>query len=294
MKFISETAGERVDVYLVKQQPSFSRGYFQKLINAGQVKVNGESVVSHYRMKQGDTVEVFFVSEPSELIAEKRELSIVHEDDDIIVINKPAGLVVHPACGHPRGTLLNALAGHASGAFTPLLVHRLDKDTSGVLIVAKNERAKNSLVKQFQHRVVKKVYLAVVTGCVSEERGSIEAPLGRSPNDRKKMVVGPLAKKTAFTEFVVLQRTQQLSLLEVHPVTGRTHQIRSHLSYIKHPVAGDVTYGGPEQIGEHQFKRHMLHAYRISFTHPSTSRTVKFMAPPPPDILHFFKDKIKE
>jgi hypothetical protein len=173
--------------------------------------------------------------------------------------------------------------------------HRLDKDTSGIMVIAKNERAKHSLVRQFQHRVVKKVYIAAVNGCVSEAKGRIEAPLGRSPEDRKKMTVGPHAKKMAVSEFCVLYRSREFSLLEVSPVTGRTHQIRSHLAYIGHPVLGDTTYGGPQNLDGRIFNRQMLHAYTIAFTQPSTGKTVKFCAPLPPDMTGLVPgDRLKE
>jgi 23S rRNA pseudouridine1911/1915/1917 synthase len=216
-------------------------------------------------------------------------LNIIYEDDDILILNKDAGIVVHPACGHQTGTILNALAGHAKGKFQPMLVHRLDNDTSGVLVVAKNERAKNSIVKQFQNRAVRKVYLVAVAGCVGENKGRIEAPLGRSPNDRKKIVVGPLAKKMAVTDFVVLKRRKEYSLLEIHPVTGRTHQIRSHMVFIGHPVLGDKTYGGKERIGDRLFLRQMLHAYKIGFNHPGTGKRVEFCAELPVDMHKLFE-----
>jgi 23S rRNA pseudouridine1911/1915/1917 synthase len=246
-------------------------------------------VVSHYALRLGDRIAVNFITEAKVLLAEKIALDILYEDDDLVIVNKPAGMVVHPACGHASGTLLNALAGHAAGRFASLLVHRLDKDTSGVIITAKNERAKNSLVKQFQGRAVRKTYLAAVKGSVNESQGRIEAPLGRSPSDRKMMVVGPLAEKMAITEFSVVHRTPHYSLIEAHPVTGRTHQIRSHFAYIGHPVLGDAMYGGPERIDAREFHRQMLHAHHVSFTHPSTGKRVEFTAPPPEDIAALWK-----
>jgi 23S rRNA pseudouridine1911/1915/1917 synthase len=286
-----DTSKERIDSWLSSKFVQYSRGYFQRLIKAGNVKVNGTTTSTHYRVKPDDAIEVELVFDaPGIIIEEKIPLDIVHEDDDIIVVNKPVGLVVHPACGHPTGTLLNALAGHAGGKFYPLLVHRLDKDTSGVMVIAKNERAKNSLVKQFQKRAVKKVYLAAVVGCVLENKGMIEAPLGRSPDDRKKMVVGPLAKKMAVTEFVVVYRSKSLSLIEAHPVTGRTHQIRSHFAYIGHPVLGDRTYGGPEKMDGRLFTRQLLHAHHLTFMHPATGKKVEFTAPPPDDIREIWKE----
>ena len=280
---------KRLDVYLTNLYPGYSRGYFQKLIKTGQATVNGKKVSSHYGIKEGDDINVSFAAAPTELVAQDMPLAIIYEDDDVMLINKPAGLVVHPACGHHDGTLLNALAGYAKDKFEPMLVHRLDKDTSGIMIVAKNERAKNSLVKQFQRHGVRKTYFAAAAGAISEEKGRIEAPLGRSPVDRRKIVVGPLASKMAITEFSVVYRSRGYSLLEVHPVTGRTHQIRSHLAYIGHPVLGDVTYGGPESVGSSVFKRQMLHAYKVSFIHPAKSKRMEFSAPLPEDMERLWK-----
>jgi 23S rRNA pseudouridine1911/1915/1917 synthase len=203
-------------------------------------------------------------------------------------------MVVHPACGHYDDTVLNALYAHAGGKFIPFLVHRLDKDTSGILVIAKNEKAKNSLVKQFEKRAVKKVYMTAVKGNINEDRGRIEAPLGRSPNDRKKIVVGPLAKKNSVTEFKVLFRSRDYSVLEVYPLTGRTHQIRSHMVYIGHPVIGDIYYGGPASSAGRTFVRQMLHARRISFTHPTTGKKVEFEAPVPDDMKGLYNETKKK
>ena len=217
-------------------------------------------------------------------------LNIVYEDDDIIVINKQADLVVHPSFGHETGTLLNALLYHFKGKCSPFMVHRLDKDTTGAIIFAKNEKSKVSLSKQFQKRTVHKTYVTAVTGTVVEEQGRIEAPLGRSMQNRKIIEVGPLAKKMAITEFKVLSRSRDVSLLEVHIITGRTHQIRSHMKYIGHPVLGDVDYGGSDHLKDVKFTRQMLHSYRVRFTHPVTSKEMEFIAPLPEDMKSLFKN----
>lgn len=286
-----DKATGRLDVFLAEKYPDYSRGYFQRLIKGGSAKVNGREVLPSHGVKPGDEITFEFLEAKKEIPSDADiPLGVIYEDDDVLVVNKQPGLVVHPACGHETGTLLNALVAKAGGKYAPLMVHRLDKDTSGVIVIAKNERAKKSLVKQFQSRAIKKVYLAAVKGEVKDKKGHIEAPLGRSPEDRKKIAVGPNAKKDAITEFTTTFSGKEYSLLEVRPLTGRTHQIRSHLSYIGHPVLGDPTYGGPEKTSSREFKRQMLHAFRITFSHPSKHKRVVFEAPIPDDM----KDLLKE
>ena len=280
---------KRIDAYLAHRFDEYSRGYFQRQIQQGRVLVNTKPVTPHQPLKVGDVVEMTFEELARPLIGEDVPVSVVYEDDDILIINKSVGMVVHPACGHWSGTLLNALVGRSQQHYTPLLVHRLDKDTSGVMIVAKNERAKHSLVAQFQKRVIKKVYYAIVCGVIHERRGRIDAPLGRSAQDRKKIEVGPLARKPAITEFKVVGRGPGVTLVEAYPLTGRTHQIRSHFAFIGHPVAGDVVYGGAIEIEGQVFTRHMLHAGSITFTHPAKSKTVTFTVPLPPDMVPYWK-----
>jgi 23S rRNA pseudouridine1911/1915/1917 synthase len=287
---VEDNEGDRLDVFLTRKFPESSRSYIQRLINSGDVKLNGSATSSSHSVKIGEQVSLVFHEKISEAVAQDIPLNIIHEDRDILIINKPAGLVVHPACGHESGTLVNAILGYSKGKFQPLLVHRLDKDTSGVMIVAKNERARTSIVKQFQKRVVKKTYLLIAEGRINEKKGSIDAPLGRSLQDRKKIVVGPLSKKESVTEFEVIERTANYTLVKAHPLTGRTHQIRSHFAYIGHPIVGDETYGGRIVIDNKKFKRQMLHAYTISFTHPSLHKTISFQAPVPGDMKKYFKN----
>jgi 23S rRNA pseudouridine1911/1915/1917 synthase len=285
---------ERVDSFLASFYKEYSRAYFQKLIDkkarGGAVLVNDKEVSSSYKLKNGDIVSVEFADEnPTlEIKPQNIDLNIVYEDADIIVVNKPPDIVVHPSYGHPDGTLLNALLGYAAGRFTPFLVHRLDKDTSGLIIFAKNEKSKISLSKQFQNRAVKKIYYAAVKGNIFEKKGRIEAPLGRSPDNRKIMSVSSIAKKHAISEFKVLARKAEMTLLEVRIITGRTHQIRSHLKFINHPVIGDKQYGGPETVEGKVFGRQMLHSAFIAFTHPKTSKPVEFSAPLPKDMKDIF------
>jgi 23S rRNA pseudouridine1911/1915/1917 synthase len=269
----------------------YSRTYFQKIIKENKVLVNGKTVNPSYKVKSGDEISYTLEEEQTIFLSpEKIPLSIIYEDDDIVVINKQSDLVVHPSFGHETGTLLNALLYHFKGKCSPFMVHRLDKDTTGAIIFAKNEKSKVSLSKQFQKRTIHKTYVTAVTGTVVEEQGRIEAPLGRSMQNRKIIEVGPLAKKMAITEFKVLSRSRDVSLLEVHIITGRTHQIRSHMKYIGHPVLGDVDYGGSDHLKDIKFTRQMLHSYRVRFTHPITSKEMEIIAPLPNDMKSLFKN----
>ena len=282
---------ERLDCFMNNLHKEYSRTYFQKIIKENKVLVNGKNVNPSYKVKVGD--EIVYTLEEEQIISLKPEnipLNILYEDDDIIVINKQADLVVHPSFGHETGTLLNALLYHFKGKCSPFMVHRLDKDTTGAIIFAKNEKSKVSLSKQFQKRTIHKTYVTAVTGTVVEEQGRIEAPLGRSMQNRKIIEVGPLAKKMAITEFKVLSRSRDVSLLEVHIITGRTHQIRSHMKYIGHPVLGDVDYGGSDHLKDIKFTRQMLHSYRVRFTHPTNSKEIEIVAPLPNDMKSLFKN----
>lgn len=281
---------ERIDAYLASLYKEYSRAYFQKLIENGAVMVNDNPVLASYKLKSGDLITVNFADESSDLEIKPQNinLNIIYEDEDILIVNKPPDIVVHPSYGHPDGTLLNALMGYAAGRFSPYLVHRLDKDTSGLIIFAKNEKSKISLSKQFQNRAVKKIYYAAVKGNIFENKGRIEAPLGRSPENRKIMSVNSVAKKHAISEFKVLARKADITLLEVRIITGRTHQIRSHLKFINHPVVGDKEYGGPQNVEGKSFGRQMLHSAFIAFTHPRTSKPVEFKAPLPKDMEEIF------
>ena len=291
-KFVCEKdTNERLDCFMNNLHKEYSRTYFQNMIKDGKLLVNGKKVNPSYKVKQNDNIEYNIEDEsPISLKPENIPLNIIYEDDDIIVINKQADLVVHPSFGHETGTLLNALLYHFKGKCSPFMVHRLDKDTTGAIIFAKNERAKVSLSKQFQKRTIHKTYVTAVTGTVVEEQGRIEAPLGRSMQNRKIIEVGPLAKKMAITEFKVLSRSRDVSLLEVHIITGRTHQIRSHMKYIGHPVLGDVDYGGSDHLKDIKFTRQMLHSYRVRFTHPVTSKEMEFVASLPEDMKSLFKN----
>ncbi|MDR2395160.1 MAG: RluA family pseudouridine synthase [Endomicrobium sp.] len=283
---------ERIDHYLASVYTAYSRSYFQKLTLEQKIFVNDKPVLASYKLKCDDVINIEFKQEKTNKIEpENIKLDIVYEDNDIIIINKQSGIVVHPSYGHASGTLLNALVAHSNGKYNPYLVHRLDKDTSGIIIFAKNEKSKISISKQLQNRAIKKVYYAAVKGIIVENKGRIEAPLGRSPQNRKLMSVNSLAKKMAITEFKVISRKDGYTLLEVRIITGRTHQIRSHMKYINHPVVGDFQYGGPDMINGKSYQRQMLHAYNITFTHPRTSKEISFTASLPKDMVEIFESK---
>jgi 23S rRNA pseudouridine1911/1915/1917 synthase len=280
---------ERLDSYLASIYKNYSRSYFQKLINKQKVFLNNKVVLPSHKLKRGDIIIFEFEKEEKFWIArENVKLDIMYEDDDVIVVNKQVGVVVHPSYGHQSGTLLDALIVHSRGKYNPYLLHRLDKDTSGVIIFAKNEQSKVNIAKQFQKREVKKIYHAVVKGIIVENKGRIEAPIGRSQKNRKLMSVNSLATKMAITEFNVIVRKKNYTLVEVRSITGRTHQIRIHMKYIDHPIVGDRQYGGPEVINEKLYKRHMLHASKISFIHPATLKTVEFKAKLSDDMKEIF------
>lgn len=282
---------ERLDCFMNSLHKDYSRTYFKNMIKDGNLLVNGKTVQPSYKAKKNDKIEYSIETTPLiSLEPEKIPLNVIYEDDDIIVINKQAGLVVHPSFGHKTGTLLNALLYHFKGKCSPFMVHRLDKDTTGAIIFAKNEKSKVSLSKQFQKRTVHKTYVTAVMGTIVEEKGRIEAPLGRSMQNRKIIEVGPLAKKMAITEFEVLSRSRDISLLEVRIITGRTHQIRSHMKYIGHPILGDIDYGGSDHIKDIKFKRQMLHSYRVRFSHPTKSKEIEIIAPLPNDMKSLFKN----
>ncbi|MBW2406473.1 MAG: RluA family pseudouridine synthase [Deltaproteobacteria bacterium] len=292
-------SGKRLDLYITSCISQCSRSVATNLIRKGQIRVKGMVRKPGYRVRAGDEISgcippptpVLFKPEPI-------PIEILHEDNDIIVINKQAGLVVHPAPGHYSGTLVNALLYHCpklngiGGELRPGIVHRLDKDTSGVLVVAKNDGAHLHLSRQFKSRRVKKDYLALVFGKLESDSGSVSLPIGRHPVDRKKMSTKSRKGRVAETTWQIKERFELASLIKVHLKTGRTHQIRVHCAAVKHPVMGDKVYGPRKTVrngafGKNLFAsvpRQMLHAWRIGFTHPVTEATVSFEAPIPSDM----------
>ena len=278
-------AGQRIDKLLAETYPDFSRTYFQKLISDGFVLLNGKIVKKRIAPEVGDEIEVCFQITPeSQVEPEEIPLDILFEDDFIIAVNKPAGMVVHPAPGHPNGTFVNALLGHCRGlkaqfndTLRPGIVHRLDRDTSGVLIAAKTVPAHQKLVEMFSARLVEKQYLAICLG--RPPNMTIDAPIGRHPTQRQEMAVVPDHGKDASTRIEVLAFNAEISLVKASPKTGRTHQIRVHLRHIGHPIIGDSLYGNDLFKAERQ----LLHAYRLNLAHPITGEPLSFLAPIPAD-----------
>jgi 23S rRNA pseudouridine1911/1915/1917 synthase len=289
---------ERFDTYLRGRYPAMSRGAIQRLLELGHIKVNGETVKATHRPRAGEEVSIDW-PEPgvSEVKPEKIALDIIYEDKDLLVINKPPDMVVHPSVGHERGTLVNALLYHCKGQLSgiggierPGIVHRLDIDTSGCLVVAKNDLAHVNLQKQFAGRTMEKVYLAILCGRIERPGGEIRANIDRHPSHRKRMTVTEdMGGREARTEYRVKQRFKDTTLVEVVLHTGRTHQIRVHFQHLGYPVFGDMTYGKrqTQRVTESTGvtpPRIMLHAWKLNFTHPRTERVRAFEAPVPSDM----------
>ena len=283
--FIADIVGARLDKFVGDSCPELSRTRAQKLIAGGFIIVNGRPAKPGHQLSIGDKINVSIPTEfPGPLAPEDIPLKIVYEDADLLVVDKPPGLAVHPAPGHPSHTLVNAVLGYlpslADDDFVrPGIVHRLDKDTSGLIIVAKNRLAHENLSDQFKARSVAKSYIVLVKGRLSPESGVIESAIGRDPRNRQRMAV--VAKgREARTEYRVLKYIKDYSLLEIRPRTGRTHQIRVHLAAIGFPVVGDAAYG----VASPHLSRQFLHASRLGFNLPSTGRYVEFTSPLPPDL----------
>ena len=278
-----EMAGLRLDQALAKLLPDESRSRLARLIESGHVTVDGRAAAARLKLKSGEAVDVALVPRETDAAFEPEAIAlrVVHEDGDVLVIDKPAGLVVHPGSGNWSGTMLNALLHHAPAAkelSRAGIVHRLDKDTSGLLVVAKNEPAQLALVRQLQARTMKRTYLALARGKVAHD-GTVEAPIGRHRSQRTRMAVVATGKP-AVTHYRVRERFAAHTLLECDLETGRTHQIRVHLASIRHPIEGDPVYGGKAAA---LFPRQALHAWKLAFTHPGTGQGVKFESKLPAD-----------
>lgn len=284
MKLFAEPGDKiRLDVYLA-DETEYTRSYIKQLIDSGRVLLNGEKPKGGTIVKTGDIIDLdppepFIAATPNPDIP----VDIIYEDDDIAVINKPQGLTVHPAPGNYNDTLVNALLARLSslsainGALRPGIVHRLDKNTSGVMVVAKNDKAHLSLSRQIADRTVTKIYMAIVDGHLKESEGRIDAPIGRSPRDRKLMAVVPDGRY-AVTDYTVIERLDRHDLVKFHILTGRTHQIRVHAKYIGHPVTGDEQYGRGQVYGT---TGQLLHSWSLTFVHPTTGNEMTFTAPLP-------------
>jgi 23S rRNA pseudouridine1911/1915/1917 synthase len=289
---------ERLDTFLRDRFPAVSRGAIQRLIDEGHIRVNGRTVKPTHSPRAGEQVEVHWPeASPATAQPEEMPLDILHEDDALLVLNKPPGLVVHPAAGHEQHTLVNALLHHCAGQLSgiggvarPGIVHRLDKETSGCLVVAKNDETHLALSTQFATRKVEKIYQAIVCGEMPRDQGEIHAAIARHPSHRKRMAVDDDAGRAARTSYRVLERLRGATLAEVILHTGRTHQIRVHFQFIGFPLVGDATYGNRQnqrlaELTHYTAPRQMLHAGQLSFTHPRTGKRLSFTAPPPEDFL---------
>ena len=281
-------AGQRIDKYLSGQLADLSRSYLQKLLKDGGVEVNKKPVKSNYKLSEGDQIrlEVPEAVEP-EITAEDMDLDILYEDKDIILVNKPKGMVVHPAAGHYAGTLVNGLMHHCreelsgiNGVLRPGIVHRIDKDTTGSVIVCKNDAAHQALAVQFADHTITRRYRAIVHGVLTDDEGIIDAPIGRDNADRKKMAVNQVNGKRAVTHYTVLKRFERFTYIECRLETGRTHQIRVHMASIGHPLLGDSVYG-PKKCPFPKLEGQTLHAMILGFVHPQTGEYIETSAPLP-------------
>lgn len=292
----SNDVGKRIDKYL-GETTEYTRSKIQKMIENKNVMVNGKEVKPSYTLKANDVLEITEYIEETDILPENIPLDIYYEDDDLIVVNKPSGMVVHPAPGNYTGTLVNALLYHTNNLSTvntsvrPGIVHRIDADTSGLLIVAKNDKAHNLLADAIQKKEVVREYIALVEGTITEDTATIDAPIGRDTNNRKKMCVTSSNSKEAVTHIKVLERYNKATLIRCKLETGRTHQIRVHLNYINHPVVNDPVYGYKKLIDE-KFGQ-MLHAEKLGFVHPTTKEYMEFTAPVP-DRFNEILEKYKE
>ena len=294
---VKENEGLRIDKYLLNCT-DFSRSKLQKMIENGNILVNGNTVKTSYLVHDGDLITIEDVTDEVNIVPEDIPLDIVYEDDYLLVVNKPSGMVVHPAVGNYSGTLVNALMYHCNklssvnGSVRPGIVHRIDADTSGLLLVAKNDNVHNDLAKQISDKSVVRKYVSLVHGVINEDTATIDAPIGRDSKDRKKMCVTSDNSKDAVTHIRVLERYKDATLIECVLETGRTHQIRVHMNYINHPVVNDPVYGY-KKLDDKDFGQ-MLHAKEIGFVHPVTHEFMDFKVDPPKkfmEILEIYKNK---
>lgn len=298
MNILYEGNNQRLDKYLIDKLEK-TRTKIQKMIENNEITINGKKTKSSYNLKSGDKIYINEIAEEViEINPEKIPLNIVYEDEDLLVVNKPSGMVVHPGAGNNSGTLVNALMYHCNklskvnGTIRPGIVHRIDADTSGLLVVAKNDETHNDLAEQIKNKTVTRKYIALANGIINEDTATIDAPIGRDKRARKKMCVTSENSKSAITHIKVLERYQDSTLIECILETGRTHQIRVHLNYINHPIVNDPVYGKNKQIDE-KFGQ-MLHAETLGFVHPRTKKYLEFTVNPPDkfiEIQNIYKNK---
>lgn len=297
----SENSGARLDSYLADALSELTRSRIQKLIAEECITVNGKAVRSNYKLRQGDEISVLIPeAKETQIVAEEIPLDIVYEDDCMLVVNKPQGMVVHPAAGNYGGTLVNALMAYCgdnlsgiNGEIRPGILHRIDKDTSGLLMVAKNDRAHLGLSEQIKEHSLTREYLALVHGKIKEDSGTIDAPIGRDEKDRKKMTITDKNSRNAVTHFFVLERFDKYTFVRCRLETGRTHQIRVHMSKNGHPIVGDPVYGKKKE--DFKLNGQLLHAHLIGFIHPETGEYMEFSRPIPEyfnDILEKLRRKM--
>ena len=296
---VENEEGDRIDRYLAEEMPERSRSYLQKLIKEQYIKVNNKPVKANYRLVLGDRVEVCIpeAKEP-DIEPENISLDILYEDEDVIVVNKPKQMVVHPAPGHYSGTLVNALMYHCgnelsgiNGTSRPGIVHRIDMDTTGSLIICKNDMAHQSLAVQLKEHSINRIYEAIVHGNIKEEEGTVNAPIGRHPTDRKKMSIHAKNARNAITHYKVLKRFGDYTYIQCKLETGRTHQIRVHMASIGHPLLGDQVYG-PKKCPFSKLVGQTLHAKTLGFIHPRTNEYIEVNAPLPDYFLNLL-EKLK-
>lgn len=294
---LSEDADSRIDRYLAQQMPDQSRSFLQKLIREEQITVNGRPVKANYRLQPEDQVLVI-VPDPQlpDILPENIPLDILYEDSDVLVINKPKGMVVHPAAGHYTNTVVNAVMYHCqgnlsgiNGVMRPGIVHRIDRDTTGAIVICKNDQAHQSLAQQLKEHSITRSYRAIVWNNLKEDEGTVDRPIGRHPVDRKKMAVNEKNGKTAVTHYRVLERFGSFTYIECRLETGRTHQIRVHMASIGHPLLGDEVYG-PSGKQPFRLQGQCLHAMTLGFLHPSTGEYVEFEAPLPEYFTQLLKN----
>lgn len=296
---ISKCDNERADIYISQKIEDMSRNAIQKLILKNKITVNDKIIKSNHKLKENDIIKIM-IPEPErlEIKAENIDVSIIYEDEDLAVVNKPQGMVVHPAPGHYNGTLVNGLMYHLNdlssinGVMRPGIVHRLDKNTSGLMLIAKNDKTHNFLAENLKEHTINRIYYALVYGNIKEEKGKINAPLGRSDKDRKKRAVTYKNSKEAITNFWVLERFGQYTLLKLKLETGRTHQIRVHMKYIGHPVVGDDVYGS--KTNKFELAGQLLHSKSLGFIHPSSKKYMEFDSELPDyfkNVLNYIRNK---